>query len=1226
MRDRLRPLLRRSLYGLLSGAAVLLLTVLILMGTEGGTAFLLRTALDQASRDSTLRVETGTINGTLLGELAIEQLNVRDTASGLRVNAEYVGITFSVAALFNKHVHISLLEARGLAVSPPTTPAASDEPADPAALLQSLFELPMTLAADEIRLAPFTLNGPSPLTLQAITGSLALDSARAQVSARITRDNATWISPALTVLADQRVSAEATWQAPLGEFAGSGQLMVFGDLDTLAIEHVMLNPVVVTTTGTLETGFSSGAAPVFDLSHAATNINGAAFGMPDLTDFTGAITTAGTPERIALEAEAQVTMTPLGTTGLAVSAQYADAELRIRTAELDNPRFHLATEGTIALADALALSLSWRLADFTDGDLIAQVELVDVNGSGAVTVNTAGGQTVTELSLATLTGSLNGYPLTGSGEVSLLGGNVNDIALTLVSDVNSLLLNGSVTPVLNLDWALQAPALTQLMAGLTGEIDGAGTLTGTLDAPQVAGSLTASNVAYSDGSTQIRLAVLDAQASYRGTDNAVNLTFSNLDIALAGQTYVQTGGMAELTGSPADHAFSLSTRGPAYSLALSGTGQNAQTGWAGIFDSLQIASPFGEWVLQDALELKATSGAAAFNSHCWRMDTIRVCGEGEWLSDNGLTGNVAIDNLPLAWLNDNLPDAVPGTEAIVAQLAARPPGLVDLLRAFTIAMPDSAFVTGSLDLAVDFAGLGGDWAQTTLEAVLVPGDVTLGLIQIAETEAETNTVQVERYGIDDVDLSVERMAGAWDLQSRFGLYLSEANGLDFQGDFDGAFSLDDAQVLGGQFSLTFNNIAWLEALVPTLTVVRGEFGASGSISGTLERPLLNMDASLDNGSLRVPEYGLALTAIDLDFRSANSNEITIAGSARSGAGQIRLESLMTMPLLDSRTLHVKVQGEDFELLNTEETRMNVAPNIVLDFRNQQLDVSGSLNVPLLNIDFSEREALAAKGSVDVTRDVVIIEDDEVQREGAASELLGRIPVTVDVRLGMGDDVTFEGYGLSLAMTGGLELKQTIDRPMLAHGELNITEGSYTLYGQRLEIRNGRLLFLGNPLNPALDIRAVRETRVAEVGLLMNGTARNIQGQLFSTPSLPESEILSLLVTGNSFGDANAGQQSGENMLGAIALLGLEKGQGLTDSVISKLGIDTVALNNSGDTYRDSSLGLGKYLTPNLFMRYDIGLFDRENVLTLDYILTERLRLEVETGVSQSVDLTYTVEK
>jgi len=83
--------------------------------------------------------------------------------------------------------------------------------------------------------------------------------------------------------------------------------------------------------------------------------------------------------------------------------------------------------------------------------------------------------------------------------------------------------------------------------------------------------------------------------------------------------------------------------------------------------------------------------------------------------------------------------------------------------------------------------------------------------------------------------------------------------------------------------------------------------------------------------------------------------------------------------------------------------------------------------------------------------------------------------------------------------------------------------------------------------------------------------------------------------------------------------------GLTSSVTSKLGIDSVAID-SGSDYRDSALGLGKYLSPNLFMRYDIGLFDRENALSLEYILSERLRLEVESGVSQSVDLTYTVEK
>ncbi|MDG1850604.1 MAG: translocation/assembly module TamB domain-containing protein [Gammaproteobacteria bacterium] len=203
------------------------------------------------------------------------------------------------------------------------------------------------------------------------------------------------------------------------------------------------------------------------------------------------------------------------------------------------------------------------------------------------------------------------------------------------------------------------------------------------------------------------------------------------------------------------------------------------------------------------------------------------------------------------------------------------------------------------------------------------------------------------------------------------------------------------------------------------------------------------------------------------------------------------------------------------------------------------------------------------------------------------------------------------------------LEQSIDRPMLAHSELAIPNGSYSLYGQRLSIENGKLLFLGNPLNPAVDIRAVRQTSNALVGLQLNGTIRNLQGQLFSVSGLPESEILSLLVTGRSF--QNAGNQEGANMLNAIALLSLEKGNGLTNSVRKGLGLDMVDISTSND-YRDSALGLGKYLRPNLFMRYDIGLFDRENTLTLEYILTERVKLEVQTGVSQSVDLTYTVEK
>ena len=326
-------------------------------------------------------------------------------------------------------------------------------------------------------------------------------------------------------------------------------------------------------------------------------------------------------------------------------------------------------------------------------------------------------------------------------------------------------------------------------------------------------------------------------------------------------------------------------------------------------------------------------------------------------------------------------------------------------------------------------------------------------------------------------------------------------------------------------------------------------------------------------------------------------------------------------------MHLAISGENFQLINLPESRVVVNPDVEIDYFSNILNINGSLDIPQMEIDLRSSEALAAAGSVDVSRDaVILVNADGSQATRAAGGLTGQMPVAGALELRMGENVRFQGYGLDVTLNGDLLVEQSANRPMVAHGELVIPAGSYALYGQRLNVEDGKLLFLGNPFNPALDIRALRQTRVAEVGVLMNGTVRNIQAQLFSTPGLPESEILSLLITGNSFSSAGEfGNQDGENMLGAIALLGLERGQGLTGNIQNRLGLDTVAISSGGD-YRDSALGLGKYLSPRLFMRYDIGLFDRENVLTLDYTLTERLKLEVETGVSQSVDLTYTVEK
>jgi len=234
-----------------------------------------------------------------------------------------------------------------------------------------------------------------------------------------------------------------------------------------------------------------------------------------------------------------------------------------------------------------------------------------------------------------------------------------------------------------------------------------------------------------------------------------------------------------------------------------------------------------------------------------------------------------------------------------------------------------------------------------------------------------------------------------------------------------------------------------------------------------------------------------------------------------------------------------------------------------------------------------------------------------------------IPIIADVDINLGENVTFSGFGMSARVDGNLNVQQYENGTDLTYGELNIADGSYEMYGQKLKIRQGKLLFFGAYDNPALDIRAVREVENVTAGVLMNGTLKSINSQLFSTPALADSEIIAILATGKRF--SQIGEQDDDAMLGTIARLGLNRSQGLTNQVRDQLGLDSLAINNTGDV-NNTMLTVGKYLTPDIFIRYGVGLFDKQSKLAIDYSISEHIKLQAETGEYQSVDVTYRVER
>jgi translocation and assembly module TamB len=145
-----------------------------------------------------------------------------------------------------------------------------------------------------------------------------------------------------------------------------------------------------------------------------------------------------------------------------------------------------------------------------------------------------------------------------------------------------------------------------------------------------------------------------------------------------------------------------------------------------------------------------------------------------------------------------------------------------------------------------------------------------------------------------------------------------------------------------------------------------------------------------------------------------------------------------------------------------------------------------------------------------------------------------------------------------------------------------------------------------------------------VGVQMNGTIRNINSSLFSVPTLADGDILSVMITGMPIAEIGT-QQDGNALIGAMTSLGISQSQGIANQIQNQLGLDAFSINSSGDV-NDSSLMLGKYITPRIFVRYAVGLFETENSLAIDYTVNDRVKLEATSGQTQSIDLTYTVEQ
>ncbi|HLV77281.1 MAG TPA: translocation/assembly module TamB domain-containing protein [Marinobacter sp.] len=431
--------------------------------------------------------------------------------------------------------------------------------------------------------------------------------------------------------------------------------------------------------------------------------------------------------------------------------------------------------------------------------------------------------------------------------------------------------------------------------------------------------------------------------------------------------------------------------------------------------------------------------------------------------------------------------------------------------------------------------------------------------------------------------------------------------LNFQGPELGRFDLDlsvdpntESRPIDGTFSLQDLNLAFVSAFAG-LEEVAGEVNGQGRLSGPLFRPEIQGELALTSG--RVFDPGLPLPMEDivlvLEFLG---NRADISGRWQSNdRSQGQLAGFVDWQR--EPEVQLNISGERLPVTVDPYARLEVGPDLALSFRAGELTVSGRVNVPRGDIEIKGLPPSA----VSVSEDEVIV---GVEREEPTIRSM-----LMDITVVVGEDeVSFNAFDV----TGNLEGTLRIGNDMDTRGTLQLVDGRYQAFGQDLDLRRARITFVGSLAEPYLDIEAVRTVDSVVAGIRLTGPVSSPATEVFSEPSMPQSDALSYIILGR------APQSQGDEgqMSRAAISLGLTQASKFTQGLGDELGIRNLTLEASG-TGDESAVVASGYITDELSLRYGVGIFEPITTVALRYDLGRYFYLEAASGLAASLDIFYT---
>lgn len=591
-------------------------------------------------------------------------------------------------------------------------------------------------------------------------------------------------------------------------------------------------------------------------------------------------------------------------------------------------------------------------------------------------------------------------------------------------------------------------------------------------------------------------------------------------------------------------------------MTLSGQVQRRGANWQGSLDQLRLEPARGNaWALQ---------APAAFTVAGQRIQLQPAC-----LGTTGDTGNASLcaqadwpregltvksESLPLTLLQPWLPEN--GGRAVILR--------------------------GELTLDAQIRPQGNRWVGG-VHMASAEGGLRLG---------NNSRREIARYDNFSFDLTFDPQK----IQGRLG------TGFQGNGYVDATFNTgwDPYSPLHGELYTYISQLFWLELFSPDLVRPRGIVRGHMSVRGTRSEPLMAGQLLLEDFQGELPALGLSLTDGKGSLDAQPDGSARLSASVNTGRSPLNVDGSLSW-FGQATPLQLNIHGRDVLIADTPMLRAIANPDLQFGMEGTTMVLRGQVEVPTAQVNLERLEQGAT-----VSEDVVVL--DPVDPDEQA-----RSPLDMDLALILGDEVTITGYGLQGTMGGRLQVRARPGHEMVASGALEVG-GRYKAYGQDLTVTRGQLTWSNNLIaDPRINVRAERRVGDVTAGIDVTGHAMAPQLNVWSSPAMPQSEALAYLMLGRSLEGATRDQAQQVTATSAA----MSAGTGLLAAQLgTRLGFDDAGVMQSR-ALGGAVVGVGKYLSPRLYVGYGVSMVGAGQVVILKYLLRKGFDVELESSTVET---------